>query len=430
MRRFLALSKIAIAFVVAGAVEAHAFELQPEDRQLATFLEQVCQLANAPADELKRSFGSNTEIEDRGTAVSSLARAVTVSQSNGGRFRAQLLTIQRQVRRAQADRLKPAGSGQQRPVLNLRAGQSCAIAGGRKIVFDANGVAERLVDLDEKLKPTGQEEPLNPPVPDGKDPGGVLVAHIDSGVNYTLPFIAERLARSAGGRILGYDYWDDDDRPYDVDAARSPFFPSHHGTLVASTLLREARGMRLLPYRYPRNDMRKMEQLVERVAEHGARIVAMPLGSNQKDQWAAFLSAAAANPDILFIVSAGNNGRDIDAQPIYPASAELPNILTVTSSTVSGRIAQDSNWGVNSVDVMVPAERLPVIDHRGAEGRASGSSHAVPRVAALAARMLARNPDWKAPELKAAIKALAAPSFDRSGPKTRWGWIPNPADDG
>ena len=31
---------------------------------------------------------------------------------------------------------------------------------------------------------------------------------------------------------------------------------------------------------------------------------------------------------------------------------------------------------------------------------------------------------------KAAIKALAAPSFDRSGPKTRWGWIPNPADDG
>ena len=61
-------------------------------------------------------------------------------------------------------------------------------------------------------------------------------------------------------------------------------------------------------------------------------------------------------------------------------------------------------------------------DHRLLEHDVAGSQ--------AHARMLARHPGWKAADLKAAIKALAAPSFDRSGPRTRWGWIPNPADDG
>ena len=43
---------------------------------------------------------------------------------------------------------------------------------------------------------------------------------------------------------------------------------------------------------------------------------------------------------------------------------------------------------------MVPAEQVEVTDFRGARGTASGSSYAVPRVAALAARLKAANPDW------------------------------------
>ncbi|NNF77081.1 MAG: S8 family serine peptidase [Rhizobiales bacterium] len=158
--------------------------------------------------------------------------------------------------------------------------------------------------------------------------------------------------------------------------------------------------------------------------------MAMPLGSNAESQWSAFKQAATKHPDMLFVVSAGNNGRNIDERPVYPAAYDLKNLLVVTSSTISGRLAPGSNWGPNSVYLMVPAERIEVTDHRGARGRASGSSYAVPRVAALAARLLAQNPKWSAPELKEAIKNLTGPSFERSGPKVRWGWIPNPADDG
>ena len=83
----------------------------------------------------------------------------------------------------------------------------------------------------------------------------------------------------------------------------------------------------------------------------------------------------------------------------------------------------------NGVDVMVPGERVAVIDHRGAKGKASGSSFAVPRIAALAARLLARNPDWRAAELKRAIVGRARPSRFYETLPVRYGWIPDPADD-
>ncbi|MEM7424529.1 MAG: S8 family serine peptidase [Pseudomonadota bacterium] len=397
---------------------------------MARMLETACKSAGLPLADLKSALGEDVEVRERGSLQTVLAREIEGTVANRAAFRIQLTVSQGRVRRARAEFSALRAGRSPAPVLSLRADASCAIAGGRRILFDGAGRAQRLIDLGPDLGLTGTGELLNPPVPPGTDPGGVLVAHIDSGVNYTLPFIARRLARAPDGSILGHDFWDEDDRPYDVDSSRSPFFPLHHGTLVASVLLSEAPDVRLAPYRYPRNDMTRMTAVIRRINEAGARIVAMPLGGRKRSVWAKFIDAASAHPHILFVVSAGNDGRNIDEDPVYPASADLPNLLVVTSATVSGRLAQGSNWARESVDLMVPAERVEVIDHRGAKGRASGSSYAVPKIAALAARLLARNPEWRAPELKQAIMNLAAPSFDRSGPKTRWGWIPDPSDDG
>ena len=62
----------------------------------------------------------------------------------------------------------------------------------------------------------------------------------------------------------------------------------------------------------------------------------MSLGSNHARDWDAFEGAARRHPDLLFIVSAGNNNRDIDIEPVYPASLTLKNMLVVTSSAGDG----------------------------------------------------------------------------------------------
>ena len=335
------------------------------------------------------------------------------------------------LRRFSLDYSEVTPAGLARPRATAIAGGDCAPFAGRRIVYDGEGRQTALEILDADFAPTGETEPLNPPLPEappGAD-GAVRVALFDSGLNYTLPIFAGRLARGPDGKALGYDFWDLDARPFDAHPVASPFFPLRHGTPVASLLAREAPEAALIPFRYPRPDMSRMADMVAAAEAAGAVVVSMPMGSNRRRDWRAFAAAASARPHMLFVISAGNNGRNIDAQPVYPAALPNENFLVVTSSDGFGRLAPESNWGPESVDVMLPAEGLTVIDFHGAEGRGSGSSYAVPRVAALAARLLAANPDWRAPSLKRAIlaRAVAPPMHDE--PVVRAGWIANPAED-
>ena len=77
---------------------------------------------------------------------------------------------------------------------------------------------------------------------------------------------------------------------------------------------------------------------------------------------------------------------------------------------------------------MLPAENIPVIDFRGAKGTASGSSYAVPRLAALAARLLEKRPRITAAELKKQIFARAVQS-PYAKDAVAVGWIPDPMRD-
>lgn len=266
-----------------------------------------------------------------------------------------------------------------------------------------------------------------PAVPPGKDPGGIAVALIDSGVNYTLPHVARRLARDANGRLLGYDFADGDEQPYDIVPGVKREIDMHHGTSVASILLREAPHARLIPYRFHPSDYGTFTRIVAHIANGPARIVSMSIGGYRERDWRPFRDAAADHPEILFVISAGNDGRNIDERPIYPAGFALDNMIVVASSDDFGRIPGDSNWGIETVDISTPGEQITTRDHLGAIKQGSGSSYAVPRIAALAARFKARNPDWNTAQLKSAILAQAARSPGERQPRTKHGWIANPA---
>lgn len=314
-----------------------------------------------------------------------------------------------------------------RPRLAAIAGADCSIAGGRRLVYEAAAAQPvALEHLDGSLAATGEREPLNPPVPAGADPGGVAVALVDSGVNYLLPAIRERLARNDSGALLGYDYWDLDHRPFDANPARSPFFPQRHGTRTASVLLREAPEARLVPYRYPRPDMTRMADLVADAAAHGVRIVSIAMGSRDRDDWQALAEAAREHPEMLFVLSAGNDGRNIDEAPVYPAALPLDHTLVVTSSLPDGSLARGSNWGPQAVDLLVPAERLRALDFDGREVAVSGSSYAAPRIAALAARLLAADPERDAAALRAAILERVLPPFAGDAGRVSAGFLPRP----
>jgi hypothetical protein len=317
-------------------------------------------------------------------------------------------------------------AARRRPTLWVVVDGGCRVRVARRLRYRAEGIAHAVEVLGPDLQRVRSRLPLDEPVPPGAPPSGVPVAVVDSGVNYTLEPIARRLARDGDGRSLGWDYWDDDSRPFDSHPSRSPFLPRRHGTRTASVLLDDAPVATLVPMRYPRPDMSRMGALVDDAAGRGVTIVNLSLGGGKAAPWRAFEAAARSHPGILFVASAGNEGRDLDRDPVYPAALALENLVTVTSADAEGRLAPGSNWGAHGVDLAVPAEQLITTDFSGYARVVSGSSYAAARVSALAACLKAGNPDWGASELKAAIFALARSPAAGEAARLRVGMLPDP----
>jgi subtilisin family serine protease len=149
--------------------------------------------------------------------------------------------------------------------------------------------------------------------------------------------------------------------------------------------------------------MARMGTLTEDAAARGVRVMNLSLVSRDRAEWLPFEAAAAAHPEILFVVAAGNYGRDLERQPHYPASFSLANMVVVTSATADGRLTDGVKRGARSVDLMVQGENVSALDFDGERRFVSGSSYATARTTALAACLLADHPEWSTAQLKSAI---------------------------
>jgi subtilisin family serine protease len=423
MPRFPSILLLLLAVLAPGLVMA-----DPRGERVRSILhvvETLCPLQGLTGLGAQTALEGSWLLEERHRPDSGPPRLTTLRLILPGNDE---ITIERRAQNGQLRQFRVslalATENGPQPYLLAIADGACRVQSGRAL--RAEGPVWRFLDqLEGDLTTLRWTETLQAPWPEGNDGGGVRIGLIDSGLAYDLEIFRGRLARGPGAQPLGYDFWDLDPWPYDGDVARGPFLPIRHGTAVASVLVREAPKAALIPYRYPRPDMSRLGKIVERAAEADVRVLAIPLGSRKREDWRSFETALAQH-DILAIVSAGNDGVNIDETPIYPASLRSDRILTVTSADDFGRLAPGSNWGAQSVDVMVPGESLDVVDFQGGTGVASGSSYAVPRLAALAARILEVEPGLTAVELKARILARAAPSpFERDG-VLAVGWIPDP----
>ncbi len=96
---------------------------------------------------------------------------------------------------------------------------------------------------------------------------------------------------------------------------------------------------------------------------NGAKIANMSLGGTSANNLVR--DAFAANPDVLYVISAGNDGKDVEVsgQTTYPCSFDpttsgipgaLDNIVCVAASNQTDGKASFSNWGSTKVDIAAP----------------------------------------------------------------------------
>lgn len=147
----------------------------------------------------------------------------------------------------------------------------------------------------------------------------------------------------------------------------------------------------------------KVADGIRYAVDNGARILNLSLGSSDFDNEQYEALEYANQNNVLVIAAAGNSARDIDRQPHYPASYNLPNIISVAATNELDELAYFSNYGVNSVDLAAPGEDIYSTYPGNSYALWSGTSMAVPHVAGAAALLLSANPNLSVLDLRYAL---------------------------
>ena len=113
---------------------------------------------------------------------------------------------------------------------------------------------------------------------------------------------------------------------------------------------------------------------------------------------------ALGDAGVLNVFAAGNDGRNTDSAPFYPASYELATIVSIASSTSTDAKSSFSNFGIDSVDLAAPGSSILSTTMTGTGyGTMSGTSMATPHVAGAAALIASHFPSMSNLSLKATI---------------------------
>lgn len=115
------------------------------------------------------------------------------------------------------------------------------------------------------------------------------------------------------------------------------------------------------------------------------------------------------NPDVLFVMSAGNDNENNDStlpSPCY-LSRFFPNAITVASVDSLDEISDFTNYGSRSVQIAAPGEEIESAFLGGGTGTMSGTSQAAPAVAGVSARIRAEYPDLTARDLRRILERSA-----------------------
>ncbi|MCA9423357.1 MAG: S8 family serine peptidase [Nitrospira sp.] len=106
---------------------------------------------------------------------------------------------------------------------------------------------------------------------------------------------------------------------------------------------------------------------------------------------------------VSFVVAAGNSGTNNDSAPMYPASYDVPNIISVAATHNSWSLTSFSNYGKASVHLGARGYFILSTIPGGYYGNSSGTSMAAPFVSGTAIQMKVQAPSMLGYQIKSII---------------------------
>ncbi len=261
----------------------------------------------------------------------------------------------------------------------------------------------------------------------------VVVAVVDTGIDYSHPDLAENIwinkAEFAGKAgidddgngyiddVRGWNFYSEGQKelaPGGRLGSNDPMDDNGHGTHCAGTIGASGGNalgvvgihpkVKLMPIKFlSALGSGKISDAIRGIGyaiDQGAHILSNSWGGGPYDDALEAVIQEALEKNVLFVAAAGNDGKNNDILPSYPAGYKVSNVLSVGASDNRDLPAFFSNFGSTSVDIFAPGvgilSTVPPKVHQGqAYAVFSGTSMATPHVAGAAAFLLQVEPKYK-----------------------------------
>ena len=235
----------------------------------------------------------------------------------------------------------------------------------------------------------------------------VLVAVIDTGVDYTHEDLAANMWKNP--KEIEDNAIDDDNNGFIDDIYgwnfvgnnNNPFDDNRHGTHVSGTIgalagnglgtIGVSPKVSIMACKFLSKDgwgtLDAAMKAITYAVANGAKVLNNSWGGGGFSQPLLDTIKAAERSGVLFVAAAGNSNNDNDKNPMYPASYDAPNIVSVAATDTVDQKAFFSNFGKTTVDLGAPGVGVFSSLPNNLYGNLSGTSMATPHVSGLAAKL-------------------------------------------
>jgi subtilisin family serine protease len=211
----------------------------------------------------------------------------------------------------------------------------------------------------------------------------VVVAVIDTGVDYTHPDLASHMWINPGeipGNGVDDDHngYVDDLYGYDfIGGVSNPTDSGYHGTHVAGTIAAVGNNLvGVIGVNYQARVMAlkassdgsslsgasiiEAVQYATTMRNQGINVVAInaSFGGGGSNSTEVAAIQAAGDAGIIFCAAAGNSSLNHDVTPDYPSSYRLPNMIVIAATDQNDALAGFSDYGATTVDLGAPGVNI------------------------------------------------------------------------